>query len=211
MEKSDTITKLIQATIKVMSEVKGIDKSMTIGNGANSYKGVPDQEVKKYVGEAMVRNGLTIFTTNIEESTQLDAWDETTNYGVKRKQSVFTKVKVSYLLCHESGEFISLQGIGHGIDSQDKGAGKSMTYSLKTALLYAFLIPTGKIDDTDNTHSDEMATVPKNYYKDASEEMLLATTEAGLKQIWGKYPQLHSDPKFIELGKQQRTLIQQMA
>jgi hypothetical protein len=29
---------------------------------------------------------------------------------------------------------------------------------LKYALLYTFLVPTGKIDDADNTHSDEYET-----------------------------------------------------
>ena len=45
---------------------------------------------------------------------------------------------------------------GHGVDPQDKGAGKATTYSLKNCLLYTFLTPVGKIDDTDTTHSDDI-------------------------------------------------------
>jgi len=44
---------LAKAIISVMKAVKGIDKTMTIGTGAGAYKGVPDQEVKKVIGEAM--------------------------------------------------------------------------------------------------------------------------------------------------------------
>ena len=157
--KSETISELVKATIAVMKEVKGIDKTMVIGTGQNSYKGVPDQEVKKVVGDAMAKNGLSIFTTNIEESTQIDQWDESYNGQSRRKQQVFTKVKGTYLLCHESGEYITIQGIGHGIDSQDKSAGKASTYSLKNALLYCFLVPTGRIEDTDTTHSDDIPVV----------------------------------------------------
>jgi len=51
MNKSDSIGELMKATIAVMQEVKGIDKTMVIGTGNNSYKGVPDQEVKKIIGE----------------------------------------------------------------------------------------------------------------------------------------------------------------
>jgi hypothetical protein len=40
---------LAQAILKVMEDVKGIDKTMTIGTGNSSYKGVPDQEVKKVI------------------------------------------------------------------------------------------------------------------------------------------------------------------
>lgn len=157
MNKSESIINLVQATIKVMAEVKGIDKTMTIGTGANSYKGVSDQEVKKTVGDAMERNGLAIFPIDISEQTDLREWDEIDQYSksipkdVKRKQSVFTKVITTYLLTHISGEFIQLVGFGHGIDSQDKSAGKATTYALKYTLLYTFLIPTGKIDDADNT------------------------------------------------------------
>lgn len=158
MNKSESITNIVAATLKVMEEVKNIDKSMTIGTGTSAYKGVADKDVKRIIGEAMVKNGLAIFPIGIDESIQLSEWDETNQYGVKRKQSVFTRVKTTYLLTHTSGEHIELQGVGHGIDSQDKGAGKATTYALKYALLYTFMIPTGSIDDTDKTHSDDIKT-----------------------------------------------------
>jgi hypothetical protein len=75
-----------------------------------------------------------------------------------QKQSVFTSVKTKYLLLHESGESIEISGYGHGVDSQDKAAGKATTYALKYALLYTFLVPTGKIDDADNENSDNIVT-----------------------------------------------------
>jgi hypothetical protein len=157
MNKSESIINLVKATIKVMAEVKGIDKAMTIGEGKNAYKGVSDQDVKKTVGDAMEKNGLAIFPINIDDDTQLSSWEEVDQWSkatpkeIKRKQSIFTKVKVTYLLTHESGEFIEIQGFGHGVDSQDKSAGKATTYALKYALLYTFMVPTGKIDDADNT------------------------------------------------------------
>lgn len=154
----ENITKAILA---VMKEVKGIDKTMTVGSGSNSYKGVPDQEVKKIIGESMAKNGLAIIPTGIEAKTEVSRWEETGGqYGPKQKQSVFTEVNTKYLLLHESGESIELSGYGHGVDSQDKGAGKATTYALKYTLLYTFLVPTGKIDDSDNDHSDNKE-VPK--------------------------------------------------
>ena len=64
------------------------------------------------------------------------------------------------MLIHESGETLELCGYGHGIDSQDKSAGKATTYALKYCLLYTFLVPTGKIDDADTEHSNNI-DVPK--------------------------------------------------
>jgi len=155
---------LAKAVLAVMREVKGIEKSMTIGSGSMAYKGVPDKDVKKIIGESMAKNGLCILPIGVEAKTQIDRWEETSQYGVKQKQSVFTEATCQYLLLHESGESQVLQGYGQGVDSQDKSAGKATTYSLKYTLLYTFLVPTGKIDDADNTHSEE-SEVPRNQPK----------------------------------------------
>ena len=180
------IAKAIQA---VMAEVKGIEKSMTIGSGNSAYKGVPDQEVKKIIGESMVKHGLCILPIGIEPKTQIDRWEEEAydNYQkknvIKQKQSVFTEVTTKYLLLHDSGESIELMGYGHGIDSQDKGAGKATTYALKYSLLYTFLVPTGKIDDADNTHSDTLPVPVKEVKAPAKPALTPAQFEAMIKTI----------------------------
>jgi hypothetical protein len=147
---------LIKAVLSVMDEVKGIDKTMNVGTGSSSYKGVSDKEVKKIIGQSMKKNGLVIFPISINPNTTIERYEESTQYGNKMKQSVFTEVKTNYLLCHESGETIELSGYGHGTDSQDKASGKALTYALKYTLLYTFLVPTGTIDDADNTHSNDI-------------------------------------------------------
>lgn len=156
-------TKIAKAIIQVMNEVKGIEKNSNVGAGrAGSYKGTKDQDVKVIFKKALASAGLSMFPIDIEESTKVDRWEETNQYGTKQKQSIFTKVKVKYLLLHESGESLELCGYGHGIDSQDKGAGKATTYAMKYALLYTFLTPVGDIDDADETHSDEMPMPKKS-------------------------------------------------
>ena len=152
-----------KAILNVMKEVKGMEKNSKVGAGASSYDGTKDQDVKEVFNDAMQRNGLCILPTEINESTQVDRWEESTSYGIKQKQSVFTKVTTKYLLLHESGESIELAGYGHGVDSQDKGAGKATTYALKNCLLYTFLTPVGKIDDTDLTHSNDIKQKTVDY------------------------------------------------
>lgn len=147
---------ITKAILGVMQEVKGIDKSMTVGSGSYSYKGVSDQVVKEILQPAMVKHGLAIVPTDVQAKVTTDRWEE----GGRQKQSTFTEVATKYMLLHTSGESIELAGYGHGVDTQDKGAGKATTYALKYALLYMFLIPTGKIDDTDMEHSEELE-VPK--------------------------------------------------
>lgn len=148
-----------------MQDVKGIDKTMTVGEGKSAYKGVSDKEVKKIIGESMQKHGLVMLPIETTPKIQIDRWEETSQYGIKQKQSVFTEVTTKYLLLHESGESQIISGYGQGVDSQDKGAGKATTYALKNTLLYTFLVPTGSIDDTDTTHSDAHET-PKQTVKE---------------------------------------------
>ncbi len=154
---SEPKTNLVKAIIQVMAAVKNIEKNMTVGDGRNSYKGVSDKDVKQKVGEAMEKAGLVILPIKINPTVKIERWTDEYN---KPKQSVFTEVLPDYLLMHTSGECQEIQGYGHGIDPQDKSAGKATTYALKNTLLNMFMIPTGTIDDTDNNHSDTMPTPP---------------------------------------------------
>lgn len=157
---------ITKAILAVMTEVRSIDKTADVGTGGSSYKRVSDKVVKEVLQPAMVKNGLAIVPTAVEAKATTERWTETTQYGEKQKQSTLTEVTTKYLLVHESGESIELAGYGQGVDSQDKGAGKATTYALKYALLYTFLIPTGKIDDADDTHSDDIEVPKTNNKKD---------------------------------------------
>lgn len=158
------------AIVAAMADLGNIEKTKEVGVGRNAYKGVEDKEVKLAVRTAMIKHGLAIVPISVEAKTTTERWMETYNGESKAKQSVFTEVRSRYLLLHTSGESIELEGYGQGQDTQDKSAGKATTYALKNALLYAFLIPTGSIDDTDSTHSDNLPVRPAQSAPSAKEE-----------------------------------------
>jgi len=143
---------LAKAVLAVMKDVKGVEKSMTVGSGNYSYKGVSDYEVKKIYNKSMAANGLCILPIGIVDDVDINRYED--QYG-KQKMNVFTRVTSTYLLLHESGESQELVGYGHGVDTGDKAAGKATTYAMKYALLYTFMTPTGAIDDSDTTHSND--------------------------------------------------------
>lgn len=175
---------LTKAVIAVMKEVRGMEKNSRVGQGGHAYNGTKDQDVKEVFNEALAKNGLIMFPKDIDEHTQVDRWEEKTNYGIKQKQSVFTKVKVHYTLMHESGEEVTVCGYGHGVDPQDKAAGKATTYAMKNALLYTFLTPVGKIDDTETTHSKDLPTPqPKQQTAPPKKEELKPNTDKWTKAI----------------------------
>ena len=143
-----------KAVLAVMEEVKGLEKTLDVGYGNSSYKGVADKAVKESIRPAMIKNGLMVIPKSITPTVHRTTWEA----DKKLKQAIFTEAQTEYTLVHTSGETLDFAGYGHGADSQDKAAGKATTYALKYALLYLFLIPTGKILDTDNDHSDDLIT-----------------------------------------------------
>lgn len=151
---------IAKAIIAVMQEVKGMEKNSRVGSGNAAYDGTKYKDVAERFNEAMAKNELCIIPIDIDEDTKIERWEEENTWNgktsIKVKQSVFTKVKTKYLLLHSSGESIEIKGYGHGVDPQDKSAGKATTYALKNALLYTFLTPVGKMDDTDTTHSNDI-------------------------------------------------------
>jgi hypothetical protein len=177
---------LAKAIISVMKEVKGMEKNSRVGAGTRSaYDGTKDSDVKEAFNNALSKKGLAMIPISINDEIKVDRWEEESTWNgkttLKQKQSVFTKVNTKYLLLHESGESIEVAGYGQGVDAQDKGAGKATTYALKNALLYTFLTPVGKIEDTDTTHSNEIQA-PTDNRKWLTESQLNATLKATKEQ-----------------------------
>jgi hypothetical protein len=200
---------IYEAILNVMKDVKNIEKSMTVGTGNSSYKGVSDKDVKYTIGKAMEQHNLIILPVEIEPKLQVERWEETSQYGAKQKQSVFTEVITTYRIIHTlSGETVEIKGYGHGVDSQDKSAGKATTYALKYALLYAFMVPTGDIEDADKTHSNEIAMPPVQAQPKQKKECDSATFEVVKKAILdGKKTVEQAKEVFIFTGTQSIELL----
>jgi len=185
---------LAKAILSVMGEVAGIEKSMSVGYGQGAYRGVSDRDVKLAVGRAMQRHGLAMLPLYIEPTLRVDRWEE----GGRARQQVFTEVRARYLLLHESGESVEVAGYGHGVDAQDKGAGKATTYALKNALLYAFLVPTGAIEDTDAKHSDSYP-VPTGIPPELPGVVNGCADRDALNTVWKNNPALQANGGFVRM------------
>jgi hypothetical protein len=215
-EKTETviverIPTIYEAILNVMKDVKNIEKSMTVGAGNSAYKGTSDKDVKYIVGKAMEKHNLIILPIDIEPKLTIERWEEETydNYQkknvTKQKQLVFTEVITTYRIFHTLTEkFVDVKGYGHGVDSQDKSAGKATTYALKYALLYSFLIPTGDIDDTDKVHSVEVAQPIKVAKTECDDKTFEAIKQA---IIDGKRTIEQAKEKFIFTGTQSIELL----
>jgi hypothetical protein len=123
----------------VMNDVNYLQKDDKVSFGNTSYKAISEEKVTGTIRAALVKHGLVIVPTEQEHS----------------KEGNLSTVNVKYQITDiDTGEFIVAVSSGTGVDTQDKGVGKAMTYAYKYLLLRTFAIPTG--DDPDKVSSEEL-------------------------------------------------------
>lgn len=130
---------LFQKIRAVMKDVEYLSKDDSIEFNKTKYKAVSEEKVTSAVRKALIEHGLIILP--IEQAHS--------------RKDTLTTVDVKYKIIDvDSGEFEILASSGTGVDTQDKGVGKAMTYSYKYLLLRSFAIPTG--EDPDKISSAEL-------------------------------------------------------
>ena len=139
--------------LAVMSTVNYLNKDGFVETGkGKGYKALTDEKVLAAVRPALVAAGLVILPVKMEQQRtdeQVKAYDGST------KTNRITDVSVTYRIINVSDpdDFVEVVSSGTGVDTQDKGIGKAMTYAKKYAILNSFLIPSG--EDTDQISSDK--------------------------------------------------------
>lgn len=109
----------------------------------------------------------------------------------------------------EPGDYIDVPSFGYGIDAQDKGPGKAMSYAVKYALLKALGLETG--DDADNESvnydSEDPARVADDGTKEISsysrQRLISRLSEApdlkALAKVWDSFGKdAKADPAVME-------------
>ena len=143
---------LYEKIAAVMSDVAYLAKDDNVATGGGgSYKAISEEKVTSTVRTSLLKNKLVILPIAQEHKRE----DEriTDSYG-KEKINRITTVNVTYRIVNteKPEEYIDVPSSGTGVDTQDKGVGKAMTYAYKYMLLRTFAIPTG--DDADKLSSD---------------------------------------------------------
>ena len=137
---------------QISSEIEYLKKDDKVGFGNNAYKAISIEKVMTSVSEKMNKFGIVIYPVEQvydrkdEEVTKKDG-----TKGINRISDVDVKYQVVNI--HSPQEQFIVVSSGTGVDTQDKGIGKAMTYAYKNMIIKLFAIATG--DDTDKVHSDE--------------------------------------------------------
>lgn len=172
--------------LAVMSSVSYLNKDGFVETGkGKGYKALTDEKVLAAVRPALVAAGLVILPVKMEQQRtdeQVKAYDGST------KTNRITDVSVTYRIINVSNpdDFVEVVSSGTGVDTQDKGIGKAMTYAKKYAILNSFLIPSG--EDTDQISSDKyteqlMGAAPAQAPAQASAPEQKSDREINIKTI----------------------------
>ena len=177
---------IYQKMAAVTADLQTVAKNLTVSTGKNnSYKAVSERDILDAVKPIEKQHGIYSYPYNREviESQTLESESEYQG-KVTKKTTFFSRIKTTYRFVNidKPDEYIDMVTFAEGIDAQDKGSGKAMTYGDKYALMKAYKISTG--DDPDQTASEE------THYRQAAQP----------KQAKPKTPRQALITKLHELG-----------
>lgn len=136
---------IYQRMAAVMQDVQYLAKDDQVEFKNTRYRAITEEKVTSTMRNVLLKHGLVVFPVE-QERTRI---------------GTITSVDVKYRLQNidDPEDFVIIASAGDGADTQDKGAGKAMTYAFKYMFLRAFAIPTG--EDPDKVCSAEMDEAEK--------------------------------------------------
>ena len=150
---------IFEKMLNITNEISNVNKNLTVGEGKSKYKAVGEADVLKAVKELEFKYRVYSYPVNREvlESTM---YTTTNSYG-DEKNNIFSRIKTTYRFVNidNKDDYLETITFAEGIDTQDKGSGKAMTYSDKYALMKSYKIITG--EDPDQNPSEDGKKVDK--------------------------------------------------
>lgn len=195
--------------LAIMQEVEHIQKDDQVSYKNTNYKALSEEKVTTIMRKKLIDQKMVVFPIKQEF----------------RKDGYISHVDVTYKIVDtETGESIEVVSCGDGADSQDKGAGKAMTYAYKYMWLRTFAIPTGEdpdkissaqLDDEQKKAEEKVekeAGTPKKYKREIekkAEEMqeLLNNGSAERMTVFNNALDYYKVDKVVELTVDEADLI----
>lgn len=146
----------------ITAELQTVAKNLTVGFGNNKYKAVSERDILDAVKPLEAKYGVYSYPVSrtVLESNMLEN-EKVNGQQVTKTTTFMTRIATVYRFVNveKPEDYIETITFAEGIDTQDKGSGKAMTYGDKYALMKAYKISTG--DDPDQNASED------NHYKKA--------------------------------------------
>lgn len=147
----ETKTQIYKSMAKILKEVDFIGKSRTadMGKGGKyNFRGIDD--IYNVLHKSFADNQVFIIPEVLE--TTLETQDKGQDSYGNQKYQYSIIVKVRFTCFAEDGSSVSGIGVGHALDTSDKGTNKAQSSALKYFLMQTFLIPTEEDKDVENSN-----------------------------------------------------------
>ena len=139
---------IYQRILAVMADLEYVRKESTKVN--NQYTFVSHDAVSKKLHPLLVKHGIAVLP-------KLKEWTQNGN-----RTEVL--VDVEFVNVDMPEERFTVPSLGFGIDQQDKGPGKAVSYACKYAMLKTFVLETGDDPERDNIdHEPEPEYSPEQF------------------------------------------------
>lgn len=173
---------LYEKMAAITAELQTVAKNLTVQQTrTSSYKAVSERDIIDAVKPLETKHGIYSYPANREvlESNLLES-ESTYNGNTTKRTTFMTRIKTVYRFVNVENpdEYIETITFAEGIDSQDKGSGKAMTYADKYALMKAYKISTG--DDPDQTASEDINYTKKAKTPTPREKLIAKLKEKGI-------------------------------
>ena len=179
----ETSKNIFQRLSAITLELSTVAKNLEVGTGKSQYKAVGEADVLRAVKPLEAKHGVYSYpySRQIIESGTIE--NEKIDYQTKEKivqKSLFERIETIYRFVNVDNptEYIDITTYGDGIDTQDKGVGKAMTYGDKYALMKAYKIITG--DDPDAKPIESLKGLQTKPAKPVSEETIAKCNELNI-------------------------------
>jgi hypothetical protein len=172
---------IYQRLNQVMAEVESVQKEKKAGGLQYSF--TSHDAVSKALHMPMVRAGIAMIP-DIKDFKQETGVDQKNNPVLRTTMTML----VTFINVDNPEDKVSVTYFGQGIDNQDKGIGKAISYAVKYALLKVFCLETGDDVEKDNI---EYKADPKK-----AEEVALLSDE-----------QIHSIAKILGNNSERLTKL----
>lgn len=145
----DNTKNIIRRMALITAELPTVAKALFVETSKEKgYKAASERDILDAVKPLEAKYGVYSYPVS-REIVDDEILQQDTQYGTKT--TFFTRVKTIYRFVNvdDPKDYIETITYSEGIDSQDKGSGKAMTYGDKYALMKAYKISTGDDPDKD--------------------------------------------------------------
>lgn len=126
-----TTNKLAGKLVKILGALGGVEKKGY--NAHQKYYYMREVDVMEALKSQLIENKLIMLTSSEFVDIQKKEGDKKTDF--------ITTVKTTHtFIDSETGEQLSINSVGSGYDSSDKGASKAITAAVKYAIMKTFMI-----------------------------------------------------------------------